>query len=183
MKTLQEIYKNYTTPDGNGDKGTAHSYIEVYSDLLEKYRNCCTFLEIGVSDGLSMKMWSEYFLSSKLYGVDIKCSNLELRAQDYFTFIESNATKEDFLKKIQGVDFDVIIDDGSHNIKDQITSFNLLKNKLKSGGLYVIEDVENLDKDKQEFVNLQSDDFSVEILDRRNIKNRKDDVLIVIRRK
>ena len=37
-------------------------------------------------------------------------------------------------------DFDIIIDDGSHNIKDQIISISILFECLKNNGLYIIED-------------------------------------------
>jgi len=37
--------------------------------------------------------------------------------------------------------FDVIIDDGGHTMNQQITSFNNLLPKVKSGGIYVIEDL------------------------------------------
>ncbi len=37
-------------------------------------------------------------------------------------------------------DFDIIIDDGSHNKKDQILTLNYFLPKLKNGGIYVIED-------------------------------------------
>jgi hypothetical protein len=37
--------------------------------------------------------------------------------------------------------FDVIIDDGGHSMNQQITSFTNLLPKVKSGGIYVIEDL------------------------------------------
>ena len=37
--------------------------------------------------------------------------------------------------------FDIIIDDGGHTMKQQITSFTYLLPKVRSGGLYVIEDL------------------------------------------
>ena len=74
MDDLSEIYKKFSSPEGSGDKGTAHSYIENYykyrfKDLRLKKLN---FLEIGVSTGLSLEMWSEYFPNSNIYGVDIE---------------------------------------------------------------------------------------------------------------
>lgn len=182
MKTLQEIYKNYTTPDGNGDKGTAHSYIEVYEEILKPYRNGCSFMEIGVSQGLSMEMWADYFENSNLIGSDIKCQSDEIRNNKRYKFIESDATKPDFINKIGDTKFDVIIDDGSHKKEDQINSYNLLKDRLNEGGIYVIEDVLDLDKVRDEFLNLDKDK-KIDILDRRKIKNRNDDVLIVIKNK
>ena len=58
MKSLSEIYQNCSVPDadGHGDKGTVHTYIDEYSRLLEPYRRHCTFLEIGVAYGESLKM-------------------------------------------------------------------------------------------------------------------------------
>jgi len=179
MKTLQEIYENYTTPDGNGDKGTAHSYIEVYSDILKKYRNGCTFIEIGVAGGLSMLMWQEYFENSKLFGVDIAGGHNKSLWEQKYTFIEIDATKPEFLEKIEGVTFDVVIDDGSHIKEDQFASYNLLKNRMNKGGIYIIEDVVNIDSVKYEFQQIDPSK-KVTILDRRHIKNRYDDVLIII---
>jgi hypothetical protein len=49
-----------------------------------------------------------------------------------------------FLKTVnseQGY-FDVIVDDGGHTMKQQITSFTHLLPKVRSGGIYVIEDLE-----------------------------------------
>ena len=37
--------------------------------------------------------------------------------------------------------FDIIIDDGSHDPKDQIKSFESLFPSLKCGGVYVVEDI------------------------------------------
>ena len=38
-------------------------------------------------------------------------------------------------------DFDIIIDDASHNLKDILITFSKLFQKLKKGGFYVIEDI------------------------------------------
>jgi NDP-sugar pyrophosphorylase family protein len=37
--------------------------------------------------------------------------------------------------------FDVIVDDGGHTMRQQITSFTYLLPKVRSGGIYVIEDL------------------------------------------
>ena len=69
MKTLNEIYQNYQSPDGHGDKGTAHTYIDEYERLLEPYRKNSIVLEIGLCEGESLRMWEEYFIDSKVIGV------------------------------------------------------------------------------------------------------------------
>jgi cephalosporin hydroxylase len=181
MKSLAEIYRNYQTPDGQGDKGTAHSYIEKYEELLEPYRDNSTVLEIGIAGGYSLHMWGEYFNESKIYGVDIspEILNNPNLISDKFNIIHSDATTPEFLEKIKNLTFDVIIDDGSHFLHHQLSSFNLLKSKLKKGGIYIIEDVTNLDDNiKDIFKKLHN---NCEIVDLRNIKGRYDDVLIIYR--
>ncbi len=182
MKTLQEIYTKYTTPDGNGDKGTAHSYIEVYEEILKPYRSGCSFLEIGVSTGLSMEMWADYLENSTLLGIDIKCQSEKIRNNPRYKFIEGDATKPEFLKHIGDLKFDVIIDDGSHKLEDQIATYNLLKDRLNPGGIFIIEDVVSLDVARPKFESLDPN-RKIEILDRRMIKRRNDDVLILIKDK
>ena len=64
MKSLNEIYLDYKSPEGHGDKGTAHTYIDEYEKLLGQYRENSTVLEIGICQGESLKMWEEYFINS-----------------------------------------------------------------------------------------------------------------------
>jgi len=182
MKTLTEIYysnESLRTPDGAGDKGTAHSYIKTYDSLFSKYQGKdINILEIGIQDGHSLTLWKEYFSSdSKIYGVDIqeKCKNFE--RDNIFVFI-GDATNEqlvnDFFKNVK---FDIIIDDGSHNIGDQLVSFKLLFDKyLNEGGTYIIEDINTLDSNRSDFENLHS---SCQIIDTRIVQGRWDDVLAI----
>ena len=55
------------------------SYLHIYNNYFKHLRtNPVNFLEIGVKDGQSHRMWSKYFHSnSKIYGLDIdpRCSN------------------------------------------------------------------------------------------------------------
>ena len=99
MKTLNEIYDNYQFPDGHGDKGTAHTYINEYSKLLEDYRGGSSVLEIGVHTGLSLKMWSEYFTDSQIYGIDISDRNFMkgLKEDGGFTIFIGDATQPNIL--------------------------------------------------------------------------------------
>ena len=42
-------------------------------------------------------------------------------------------------------DIDIIIDDGSHKPQDQFSTFQQAFNKLTDGGLYIIEDVRDIE--------------------------------------
>lgn len=177
IQTLQEIYIDYQYPDGWGDKGTAHSYIDEYAKLFEQYRYNINFLEIGLAFGHSLQMWNKYFINSKIIGVDISKKQIEhLINNSNYNIIIEDATKESFLKTIDNIQFDIIIDDGSHKLDDQVMSFSLLKNKMKSNGLYIIEDIQDIDKSKHIFSKLHD---NYKIIDNRSLKNRYDDVLIV----
>ena len=177
MKTLNEIYQKYSSPEGHGDKGTAHSYIEEYDRLLEPYRHNSTVLEIGLYSGESLRMWDEYFIDSNVIGVDITSHNLgEILLDKKYNILIGDATKESFLNMIEDKMFDVIIDAGSHFLSDQVNSFSLLKNRMNPGGIYIIEDVTNIDTSRNTFEELHN---NVEIIDNRHIKRRSDDVLVV----
>lgn len=177
MKTLNEIYAKYQYPDGHGDKGTAHTYIDEYEKLLRPYRNNATILEIGLAYGESLCMWHEYFTNSKIVGIDIQDNEIKPLLEDpRFDIIIADATKQEVLSHIEQYTFDVVIDDGSHALEDQVASFNILKNKMKPGGLYIIEDVFDIDSSRELFESLHS---PCAVVDNRFLKNRSDDVLIL----
>jgi len=177
MKSLNEIYKNYQSPEGHGDKGTAHTYIDEYEKLLKDHRENSMVLEIGICRGESLKMWDEYFINSKVYGIDITDQYIkDLIAENKYNIIIGNACSNNILKQLNDLTFDVIIDDGSHLINDQISSFNILKHRMKPNGIYIIEDVNNLDSTIGRYKELHN---NVEIIDNRHIKNRVDDVLVI----
>ena len=173
METLQEIFEKYKNINGGcGDKGSFHSYLESYEKLFTKRENI-NFLEIGVMQGHSAMMWSKFFKNSNIYGVDI-ANNLKFTPEGW-NFILYDATKANFAENIPDCSFDYIIDDGSHILEDQILAFFFLFPKLKRNGIYVIEDVQNLDSDSKYFKRLHS---SCEVLDLRDQRPLKDNVLI-----
>lgn len=177
MKSLNEIYKNYQSPEGHGDKGTAHTYIDEYEKLLKDHRENSTVLEIGICRGESLKMWDEYFINSKVYGIDITDQYIkDLISENKYNIIIGNACSDSILIQLNDLMFDVIIDDGSHRIIDQVNSFNILKNKMNPNGIYIIEDVNNIDSSINELTELHN---NIQIIDNRHIKNRVDDVLVI----
>tara|TARA_Y100000310_G_scaffold345619_1_gene467382 strand:- start:1679 stop:1996 length:318 start_codon:yes stop_codon:yes gene_type:complete len=78
--------------------------------------------------------------------------------------------------------FDFIIDDGSHLIEHQLKSLSILAKRLKPDGVYIIEDIQNLKKEFTLFQELADKlKLSLEVIDRRKIKNRFDDVMIILK--
>jgi cephalosporin hydroxylase len=181
MKTLQEIYSKHGLEGdvGHADKGNLHSYIPVYEELLKPYRESGTILEIGLAFGYSVRMWDEYFgKDARIYGADISIvfDTSEFKAPRV-TILEADATKPEFLDKLGDTKFDVVIDDGSHMPSDQVTTFNLLRNRMNPGGIYIVEDILDFDSVSSAFRELHADCVT---LDFRNAKGRFDDALIIL---
>lgn len=177
MKTLTEIFAeigNNTGVDiGCNDKGGIHTYLETYERLFSPFRNGCTILEIGLAMGDSLKLWDEYFKDSFIVGVDISVVFERPKYKNVVDILQLDATKP-FLFSTS---FDIIIDDGSHMEADQFKTFNLLKDKIKPGGVYIIEDILALDQNRHKFESLHT---NCEIIDMRHT-GRFDNVLIIYR--
>jgi len=123
------------------DKWT--SYLSRYEDLFAPYRDePISLLEIGVQNGGSVEMWAKYFRKAeRIVGVDInpECGGLifdDPRVQ----VIIGNATNNEMQNIIKG-DFNIIIDDGSHYDADIIKGFSVWFQRLRTEGLYVVEDM------------------------------------------
>lgn len=140
LNKLALIYKT--------DKYGHHYYTEHYARHFKNLRfKRLKIFEIGVggyhySDigGNSLRMWKRYFPFSKIYSLDIyDKSQFEERRIKIF---RGNQTDPVLLEKIcnETEEFDIIIDDGSHINENVIITFKLLFPRLKSGGIYVIED-------------------------------------------
>jgi hypothetical protein len=178
VKTLQEIYPNFQDNDGWGDKGTAHSYIDVYAEHLTK-RFGVNFLEIGVQLGHSIAMWQDYFMESQVYGIDVTLSNVIFDNLEN-VYVCDATVQEQVDSCFQGKSFDYIIDDGSHRVSEQVKSLAIFYPYLKKNGKYFIEDV-NGDNSLNSIKNyLLKNNINFQIYDLRDIKKRYDDILIVI---
>ena len=178
MKALSDVYEKYSSPDGGGDKGSLHSYIEVYEREMTKLRNI-DLLEIGVWEGHSLAMWQEYFKASRIIGLDIdlaKC-RFEVDAR------QCDATSEEALNFTLGdATFDYIIDDGSHQPAHQVRSFELLWDRVKPGGKYFIEDIDNDEALVRIGETIAKMGVEFTVYDLRYKKGRWDDLMVVARR-
>lgn len=135
MITLHEIGLKYKT-----DKATYHEYTKIYEKYFDVFRfNQLSLLEIGILDGSSLLMWNDYFINSKIYGMDIH-DKTYLKTNRIEIYVGNQENKDD-LKKLPK-NLDIILDDGGHTMSQQQTSFKILfMENLKSGGIYVIEDL------------------------------------------
>ena len=69
--SLKELIDNTRT-----DKVTIHSYVDLYQELLIKKKETAkNVLEVGICEGGSIKLWSDFFINADVYGLDIMDSN------------------------------------------------------------------------------------------------------------
>jgi hypothetical protein len=141
-QTLDELGVHYNT-----DKSSLfHHYTKIYEKYFDPIKEKpLKFLEIGFSQGCSARMWEDYFSNADLYFIDINPETLTLlhdfkRTRLFLVDQENPAKLLSFINDVGG-DFDMIIDDGGHTMKQQITSFKTLFPFVKSGGIYIIEDL------------------------------------------
>ena len=176
MLTLKQICSIYST-----DKNCLHCYVdEVYEDLFKDIRNSAKkILEIGVDNGGSILMWREYFTEANIIGIDNKeCPQLADRER--IKFIASDAYKFELVDQLPN-DFDVIIDDGPHTLESMTFIIKEYLNKINQNGIIVIEDIQEFNWTNI-LRRLIPAGFGVEVRDLRKIRNRYDDILMIIRR-
>jgi hypothetical protein len=126
---LHEIGLKYST-----DKASYHKYLDFYERHIDK-NSVKRFLEIGVWEGFSIRMWRDWFNSETIVeGWDINPSpqieNTDLRIVD-------QTNKEMMLKNVTGV-YDLILDDGGHTAEMIQGSFSTLFPYSK---MYILEDL------------------------------------------
>lgn len=152
-KILEDMKLNLSVNPRGTDKGDYKSYVEKFYEqefmrLTLKEHN--RILEVGVRHGASVVLWSEYFKSVEIVGIDNFVdlninSDLPVNegwlARDNFTLIRKDAYDSGTAKELTGV-FDVIIDDGPHTLETQIKAVDIYLNKLSKSGVMVIEDIQ-----------------------------------------
>lgn len=115
-----------------------------YADFYQRHfagLKPTTLLEIGVLKGASLRAWQDIFPDTKIVGIDIDQAIADAN-KDLTIYIGDQIDKV-FLDQViaeTGIP-DIIIDDGGHCRSQQTGSFIHLWQYLKSGGLYIIEDL------------------------------------------
>jgi len=182
MVTLKEIFAeigNHTGVDiGCNDKDGIHTYVDTYDKLFKPFQKGCSILEIGLAKGDSILLWDKYFTKSKIVGCDLSIVFSSPSYKNDVELIACDGTKPELLDKLNGQKFDIMIDDGDHTHQSQIKTFNLLKNSMNKGGVYIIEDILSPEQSLPYLTKIHD---NCEVIDMRHINNRFDNMLLVYR--
>jgi hypothetical protein len=124
-------------------------YLEIYDRHLAAFRTRAVgdpplrLLEIGVSEGGSLRLWRKYFGDEAIiFGIDVNPKCAVFDRQHGCVRIGSQSDPA-FLKSVVAEmgGLDVVIDDGSHAAPHQKISFETLFPQLSAHGVYICEDL------------------------------------------
>ena len=118
-------------------------YFPIYSEHFARFRGTpVRILEIGVYRGGSLDMWRWYFGDQAvLVGADIDERAREVSAPDHVVEI-GDQTDPEFLRSLSEKygPFDIVIDDGGHEMQQQIVTAETLFPLIADGGVLLTED-------------------------------------------
>jgi len=147
------------------DKVSVHNYGSFYDDLFARLKPQA-LLEIGVDRGASLRAWRSAGAPVAI-GVD---SDPAAAAQGLHVLLAHMPRQAQALADHIGLQ-DLIIDDGSHLYPDYTATADVLLQRLRPGGVYVIEDIQTQDS----VDSLRRDGWTIE--DWRESTGRYDDVI------
>ena len=148
-KRLNEVFIHFATNKGshffsNNIKHSGHGYDAFYEKLFKENRTKnLNIMEFGIHHGDSLAALSSYFPNAKIVGVDKNPFSTNYKSKRIRT-LHCDVSSEKNLESLSNYlnkDYDYIIDDASHNpIHQKLTLFSMFQN-LKSGGIFVIEEL------------------------------------------
>ena len=139
LPSLSQLYATHPT-DKCADH---HNYVELYDVYFQpKRQQVKRLLEIGVLRGHSLRLWEAYFPTALIYDVDIEDASAH-DTDRITTGVADQASRKELgaLVESHGANFDIILDDGGHTMKQQQVSFGFLFQHVAQGGMYIIENI------------------------------------------
>lgn len=128
-----------------------HSHLPFYETLLvSKKESAKNILEIGISRGGSIKLWSDYFINATVIGLDIMDINNfpeEIKNKENIVLHTSiDAYNNDFFNNYflnNTTKYDFIVDDGDHKLASMLQFIKLYSQIMTDDGILIIEEIKN----------------------------------------
>ena len=142
----EKFTNQYSKPSKQNDKKIiAHGYAKIYEKYLKEHKEKnLNIIELGSFYGNASAAFYFYFKNSQIYSADINPDMYlysSKRLINFFTDTSSRSSIEKHILK-KNIEFDLIIEDASHMLKDQIISLFILFKNLKSGGFFIVEEID-----------------------------------------
>lgn len=154
MKSLTSIFRSYAEViDGkhvNGtDKQTNHAYGDAYDSFLNRDA-IKLMLEVGVADGSSLLAWREALPNATVVGMDIHPA----ARWDGEFHLGDQRNKEDCERAAASRQFDLIVEDATHQLDATLLTLFYLWPFVTPGGCYVVEEWADIHSCKQNIYEL-----------------------------
>jgi len=151
FNSLDELFHHYGSDKANIFKlnnKSGHGFSRFYEKNFKKFKDKkINILEIGSYAGGSAAAFVKYFPNINIFCFDINISNFKYKSKNIHVFgIDINNEKkinkilESIFLQYNFDGFDLIIDDGSHNLSDILNGLKFFFQYVKSNGIYIIED-------------------------------------------
>ena len=139
-KNKKSIFKQIKKLWDNQKYSSKHCvYWDIYEHIFSGYdlNKNVNILEIGVDTGTGMELLQKVFPNAHICGLDIR--ELTSTVGNVWIGDQKDPKLLDEITLNEGP-FDIVIDDGSHIMEDQIKTFEYLFPKINPGGIYIVED-------------------------------------------
>ena len=141
------------------DKGPKfHGYTKHYYNVITNYMKpeevkvvgeigighvgCMQHLSGKYRPGASLRMWREFFPNAHIYGFDIKHELFFMEDRISCIYMDQGDVKSmAYAFASVGKPYDIIVDDGSHDLMHQLNTKEYAGDHLREGGLLIIEDI------------------------------------------
>ena len=135
--SLQAIFRQHNT-----DK-----HLHYYGPFYEKYlgyrkNQAQKVLEIGIENGYSLRAWREFFPAATIFGID----HVEESLVEDVRICSFKADQDDrrslaAARSFIGGNLDLVVDDGGHQMSQQVRTLAEFFPDLVPGGVYIVEDL------------------------------------------
>ena len=184
-KSLDYLFHEYGSDKANIFKlnqKPGHGYSIFYEKKLNQHKNKdLNILEIGSYAGASAAAFKKFIPNSKIYCFDVNIANFKYKSKNIYVYgldVNNHRKVGKVINKLffeQNINnFDLIIDDGSHNLSDILISFKFFFKYLNKKGIYVIEDYKhpNYYDYNRDIDHILVDEFLGNLRDKKTFKSK-----------
>ena len=154
IDSLDRLFYHYGSDKADIFKKTenkGHGYSKFYKQKLEKLQNHkLNILEIGSYAGASSAAFAKYLPESNIFCFDINISNFVYKSKKIHVFGLDINNKKKTVKALNKIanhfkikTFDIIIDDGSHNLSDILAALKFFYFTHDAKCFWVCDNKEN----------------------------------------
>ena len=159
----EKFTNQYAQPSKKNNKIiNAHGYANIYESYFKDIKHKkLNIIELGAFYGNATAALYFYFKNSLIFSADINPDMFLYNSKRVKNFFANTSSRNSIQKNLldKKIKFDIIIEDASHMLKDQIISLFMLFKTLQTGGLFIIEEIDFPEKREDMRINQNKPDL------------------------